>query len=279
MLTRIRLYGVTSKHLPKLGGLPSLKYLDVSEMRYVEYISREFFQHPGANKDFPSLTLLTFGFMLGWSEWSGVGVGELPNLQTLFLTSCSKLRCLPLVPFKSLIALHLTQCDGIRTFPSSPALRELRIEECLGLREFPTLPSLLELYIHDCPNLYSIGLLPSLPAFQLQHCPNSVASAVSSFPKLTILTLSDCSNLRAVGPLLSVATLELKNILKDELIYSLLNYLPSLESLQIYRMAVTCIPFRVSDMKVCPHLQGSVYWTVLISSTAMDFLVSFPSSI
>jgi hypothetical protein len=176
MLTRITLSRGEYKHLPRLGGLRSLKYLTVHHMRYMECIAlRSSTQLLAGEKEFPSLTELQFVTMPKWSEWSGADAGKVPMLNTLWLSLCPKLSSLPLGPFPCLITLKLTCCYHLATFPASPALRKLEIEDCSALRESPTLPSLLELRVRRCPCLSSLPTLPSLLKQHISGCPSLIS--------------------------------------------------------------------------------------------------------
>ncbi|KAL6641670.1 hypothetical protein ACP70R_019851 [Stipagrostis hirtigluma subsp. patula] len=278
-LTRIVLYHCGSQYLPTLGRLPSLKYLKVCFMVHVEHIGKEFCSHPTGHKGFPSLSNLEFVDMFKWSEWSGVEVGDFPRLHSLSIRSAPKLRSLPLVP--TLRELYIEDCSGLSELPTLPSLLELSAEDCSNLSAigaFPSLttlkirhcsilsavddlPSLTTLKVQDCSNLSVVTDLPTLSTLVLLSCPN--LNAVGSLPLLTALKLDDCPNLSAIGSLPSLTALELRTPLKDEMLYRLLNYHPSLECLKILYQTVTCMPLepqRLPSLKAlclgdCPNLQ------------------------
>ncbi|RLM45238.1 hypothetical protein C2845_PMPSC048920 [Panicum miliaceum] len=181
MLTTIKLFGGQSKHLPVLGGLPSLKNLHVGYTNSVEDIGRELFIRQFAGDEyFPSLTNLEFHFLSEWSEWSGVDDSEPPCLNELSLLMCEKLSSLPLGPLQCLVILDLRECHSIAMLPALLALRELKIAGCSSLIEIPTLPSLLKLNISKCRNLSSIGLHPSFTTLQ-PH--SSLDPSISAAPQ------------------------------------------------------------------------------------------------
>ncbi|CAL4993328.1 unnamed protein product [Urochloa decumbens] len=277
MLTTIHLIGGRSKHLPVLGGLPSLKYFHVHGMDSVENIGSEIFRQFPGDKYFPSLTNLEFRSMLEWSEWSGVDAGEHPCLNELSILFCEKLRSLPLVPLRCLVALRLFECHSIAMFPELPALRELKMEGCYSLSDIPTLPSLVKLNILKCENLRSIGFHILHMDLQLHGSSRLSVSAVSSLPKLAAFTLHKCPNLKAVGYLPSLVNLRLNGPMEDELLYSLLNDLPSLDCLEILFNNATSIHLKQRSMPsltrlcliCCPNLQ---YCDGLASLTSLEYL-------
>ncbi|XP_062202529.1 putative disease resistance RPP13-like protein 1 [Phragmites australis] len=278
-LTRIVLFRCGSQYLPTLGGLPSLKYLKVCDMVDVEQIGQEFCSHPTGHKGFPSLTNLEFVDMFKWSEWSGVEDGDFPRLHTLSIRSAPKLRFLPFVP--TLRELYIEDCDGLSELPTLPSLFELSLDDCLNLSAVGALPSLAKLKIRHCSNLSAVSALPSLTTLKVRHCSNLSAVAVlpslttlvlsscpdmiavSSLPLLNTLKLDDCTNLSAFGSLPSLTTLELGTPVKDEIMYRLLNYHPSLECLKILYQTVTCITLEPQNLPSlatlrlgdCPNLE------------------------
>ncbi|XP_039823219.1 disease resistance protein TAO1-like [Panicum virgatum] len=278
MLTTIKLFGGQFKHLPVLGGLPSLKNLHVGYTDSVEDIGRELFIRQFAGDEyFPSLTNLEFMFFSEWSEWSGVDDGEPPCLNELSLLMCDKLSSLPLGPLRCLVILNIRECHNIATLPALLALRELKIAGCSSLSEIPTLPSLSKLDISKCRNLSSIGLHPSFTTLQPHSSSDPGIGAVSSLAKLTECTLATCPNLSAVCYLPSLSTLDLMFGMRDELLYCLLNDLPSLNSLKISSFDVTSIHLKHKSLPsltrlclmYCPNLQ---YCDGLPSLTSLEHL-------
>ncbi|TVU18621.1 hypothetical protein EJB05_34728, partial [Eragrostis curvula] len=114
-LTKVSLWNCESKHLPALGRLPSLEYINIDYMPNVERVGREFTGHP--SKGFPSLTNIEFHHMSNWLEWYGVDDGDFVHLQTLSITGGLKLKSIPMAPFLSLLSVHLDRCH-ITTIPA-----------------------------------------------------------------------------------------------------------------------------------------------------------------
>ncbi|XP_066339957.1 putative disease resistance RPP13-like protein 1 [Miscanthus floridulus] len=259
MLSRIAICRGESKHLPKLGALPSLKYLTVNDMKY----------------------------MTEWSEWPGTDAGGFPCLNTLSISFCPKMISLPLGPFQSLITLNLRWCDSLARLPESPSLHKLEIGYCPALTEIPTLPSLLVLIVKVCSGLRKLPTLPSLLELDIFDCPSlipigsdfpsPVVSSVCCFPKLTTLNLEQCRNLCAVGSVPALTTLNLKSGLSDKLMYSPLNDFPSLQCLNIDDSEFTCIPIKQQSLpsvtrlciNKCSNLQ---YCDGLASLTSLEHL-------
>ncbi|KAL6890569.1 hypothetical protein ACP4OV_008824 [Aristida adscensionis] len=278
-LTRVVLYHCGYQYLPTLCGLPSLKYLKVCSIVHLEQIGKEFCSHPLGHKGFPSLSTLEFVDLFKWSEWSGVQAGDFPHLHTLSIWSAPKLRSLPFVPslrelyiqgcaglsevptLPSLLVLSAEDCSNLSAVGALPLLATLKIRYCSNLSAVDGLPSLTTLEVQDCSNMSVVADLPSLSTLVLSSCPN--LSAVSSLPSLTSLKLDDCPNLSGFGFLPSLTTLEIGTPLKDEILYSLLNYHPSLERIKILYQMVTCMPLEPQRLPLltmlclgdCPNLQ------------------------
>ncbi|XP_052137350.1 putative disease resistance RPP13-like protein 1 [Oryza glaberrima] len=161
-LIRLVLRLCQSKHLPTLGELPSLKYLDIRQMENVERIGREFCTLDPRVKAFHSLSSLFFEDMYRFSEWSGVQEGDFSCLETMFIGSAFELMSLPPVPFVSLRNFTLYNCRNVVTLPASTTLQELLISKCANLSELPALSSLQSLKLLNCPSLATVSQFPSL---------------------------------------------------------------------------------------------------------------------
>ncbi|GJM97966.1 hypothetical protein PR202_ga14935 [Eleusine coracana subsp. coracana] len=78
-------------HLPPLGQIPLLKYLELRNMHAVRKIGPEFYGN-GDTKGFPRLEDIVFDGMHNWEHWSGMdGDSLLPCLERLYITKCPKL--------------------------------------------------------------------------------------------------------------------------------------------------------------------------------------------
>ncbi|XP_021830750.1 putative disease resistance RPP13-like protein 1 [Prunus avium] len=128
--------------LPPVGGLPALKELYIERMNFVKIISVEFYGRNGASliQPFQSLEKLEFQEMAEWEEWGGLPT---PNLTSLRVVECEKLKSLP--------------------------------------ERIHTLTALGNLNISNLPNLESIaedgGLPPNLRYFSIQNCERLRASS------------------------------------------------------------------------------------------------------
>lgn len=222
-----------SKHLPPLGGLPSLKYLTVVSMLNVEYIGAELISsHP--SKGFPSLKQMELRLIENWLEWSGVDDGDFVRLCKLSIIQCPKLKSLPMVPFLSLASLHIHWC-GTATIPAWFTLRRLSIRSCDCLSEVSTLPSLLDLFLGWCPTLRAVGSLPSLTSMKLYGI-NPSAVGFGSLSSVTSLEMSDDYYLKG------------RETIPMYEFFSPLIDLPSLECLQILKHGVTSLSLQQQNM-------------------------------
>ncbi|XP_058107294.1 putative disease resistance protein RGA1 [Magnolia sinica] len=181
------------KQLPRLGKLPSLKYLDIGGMEGVTDVGGEFSGDgindgsAGGGVSFPKLETLFFFKMPNWKKWElGGGDGEvMPSLVELKIDQCPMLKALPsnlllirkltlnvhddrmlsgehLPFFPNLNHLVISNSDDLTSLTCGwlgqlKALRTLEIRECPELRslpeEFRHLTMLEELQIVNCPHL------------------------------------------------------------------------------------------------------------------------------
>uniref|UniRef100_A0A0E0F5X5 NB-ARC domain-containing protein n=1 Tax=Oryza meridionalis TaxID=40149 RepID=A0A0E0F5X5_9ORYZ len=144
-LTTIKFLFCKSERLPTLGELPSLQFLHVREMMFLQHIRQEFCSHGHGFKGFPALKKLKFVQMLEWSEWSGVDDGAFPRLHRLSIRCADNILSLPVAPFLSLVSFQVTDCPNITAIPASPSLRQLHICRCVNLDQLPSFPSLTTL--------------------------------------------------------------------------------------------------------------------------------------
>jgi len=195
-LTHISIYGCDEcTSLPRLGQLPSLKELSISNMSKVKVVGLELL---GTGHAFPSLKILHFGHMTGWEVWStnnGGVVGSLfPNLQELCIEQCPNLVTVSLEAPHSLRVLKLKRCGhvvltSVTHVASSVTklkildisgltdelwrgvinnlgkVKEVTIERCNGIRYLweseskasKVLVNLKKLKVQFCENLVSLG--------------------------------------------------------------------------------------------------------------------------
>lgn len=144
-LTTIKFLFCKSERLPTLGELPSLQFLHVREMMFLQHIRQEFCSHGHGFKGFPALKKLKFVQMPEWSEWSGVDDGAFPRLHRLSIRCADNILSLPVAPFLSLVSFQVTDCPNITAIPASPSLRQLHICRCVILDQLPSFPSLTTL--------------------------------------------------------------------------------------------------------------------------------------
>lgn len=221
--------------------------------------------------------------MLEWSEWSGMDVGGFPFLNKLTIAGCDKLNSLPLGPLQSLVTLNLSCCDSLATIPALPCLLEMEREACPSLTFIgssssdpiltaserydcsrlgvcadadSSLPKLTILKIDYCQNLSSVSSLPSLTIMEPRCFPHLSAVSFGTLPSLTILKLKNCRKYQGECDFCSLTT-DLKCNNQTGLLYSVLNELPSLESLEIHDMSITQIPLKQQSLPSLTRLRLS----------------------
>ncbi|CAN1245126.1 Putative disease resistance protein At3g14460 [Linum grandiflorum] len=122
-LTRLSFRGCKEvKHLPPLGGLPSLEEVLFGGMGKVKKVGAELLGHDHEQHQvaFPRLSLLTFIGMPEWEEWDDdtmmfSSATVMPQLSCLILRNCDKLKKLPdaLLQKPTLPRLEVNECPGI----------------------------------------------------------------------------------------------------------------------------------------------------------------------
>ncbi|KAF7126655.1 hypothetical protein RHSIM_Rhsim11G0026900 [Rhododendron simsii] len=213
--------------LPPFGHLPSLRYLTISGMDYVEYIDNDF---PGGGpvRGFPSLEELRIydlPNLEGLSREEGRDL--LPRLGKIFISNCPKLT-LPRLSSSETLKVDIHKCSNVMlssisnlnrltsltvddnddaiSFPEEmlqnlTSLESLEICRFSKLKVLPTnlsgLVSLKSLRIRECHELESFpehGLrsLKSLQRLEINHC-NSLSSLSESLGHLTALEVLDVS--------------------------------------------------------------------------------------
>jgi hypothetical protein len=85
-------------------------------------------------------------------------LGELPNLQVLYIKGMQELEKWPEVQCPSLIQLEFSNCPKLRELPRCFfGLRRLKIKRCKSLTALPVAPNLMFLILIDNPNLENWG--------------------------------------------------------------------------------------------------------------------------
>ncbi|CAL9128651.1 unnamed protein product [Musa acuminata var. zebrina] len=199
------------KHLPPLGQLPLLRYLDIGGVPGLVRIGQEFHGR-GDIKGFPSLIELVLEDMPALEEWVCSDDDELlPCLTDLGIADCSNLRELPCLP-PTIERLRISGV-GLTTLPdlrgSNCQFSSLNVYDCPNLTSLQKgllgqqLKAIEQLAIVDCEELI---LLPpegfkdlvSLKSLSIYNCPKLVPLEDDKrlLPRsLTELRISSCSKL------------------------------------------------------------------------------------
>jgi hypothetical protein len=203
-------------HLPSIGQLPNLRYLRIYGAAVVTKIGPEFVGCKRANPRstggvvaFPKLETLVIKDMPNLEEWSLVEEGDaaaaaatergedrpaeikkeeamsprlklLPQLKTLELVNCPKLRSLPQqleLYHRELEVLYIRAANCLKAVEDFPFLSEkLSIQGCDGLERVSNLPQVRELHIGDCPGLTCVEGLGSLRQLWLHKSMEELSS-------------------------------------------------------------------------------------------------------
>ncbi|PIA60038.1 hypothetical protein AQUCO_00400721v1, partial [Aquilegia coerulea] len=143
--------------LPRLGKLPSLKTLCLSNMVAVSTIDdqfcgrdtvsrvRDFVRFRGERSAsntsvaFRTLETLTLKSLLSLEEWIGMKELDFPHLEKLNISDCPKLTALPKISFlDNLKKLEISFCSSLKSFPNEGlpiSLQDLVITDCPVLKE------------------------------------------------------------------------------------------------------------------------------------------------
>ncbi|CBI21737.3 unnamed protein product, partial [Vitis vinifera] len=215
--------------LPPFAQLPALKFMWLSGLEEVEYVTDCSSATPPF---FPSLQMLKLDNLpkLKGLRKKGSSSEEDPSfplLSKLDVGFCHKLTSLTLhsSPSLSEASLTLHHCLNLKslTLPSSPCLLELSINTCCNLEslELPSSglsklyitecndlkslnlhssPDLSQLTIRDCNNLTSLAQPPSryLSQLEIRDCPNLTSFELHSAPELSSLEIRDCPKLTSL---------------------------------------------------------------------------------
>ncbi|XP_021762210.1 putative disease resistance protein At3g14460 [Chenopodium quinoa] len=182
--------------LPSLGKLPSLKELEVQEMRGLKVVGYDF-HGVGCSNPFPTLRTLRFRSMTSWESWlqSSADNRGFSCLQELSIKDCSSPQqslpsCLPL-----LHTLEIQRCKQLLTERGNISSSDLSLsEEDLSPSK---LANLTKLTISECPYLISFPedlVLPGLRNLLISVCRNleSLPNQMHNFTSLQDLILTNC---------------------------------------------------------------------------------------
>jgi len=184
------------ERLPPLGLLPFLKDLSIDGLDGIMSIDADFY---GSNSSsFKSLQYLGFSNMGQWKKWE-CKAGVFPNLQTLYLYRCPKLKgVLPeqLVPLKEIRVIDCQQLEA-----SAPKALDLTAEDCgklhldwATMKSLTLKASLLEIAWSDTVEYLYIAL-NSIS----DDCVALRVFPLDFFPTLRNLYLSGFSNLQMIS--------------------------------------------------------------------------------
>lgn len=216
-LVKISLNNCHCEHLPPLGELPHLKFLEICYMgSVVHWISNDFYHHPLSDQlvsFFPSLEVLDIHHMYNLEKFSS----PLPSSLSSLRLSSSRLNKEPrgsqgqVLAFPNLKKLNIVYCPKMIESISLPSsLKELDIRnshEMVVLKCFEKLPSCLShLKIIGIPNLVSFtmvteedkGKLGSLTHLKIKNCPKLKTlpnEFFEIFSSLTHIKIIKCSEL------------------------------------------------------------------------------------
>ncbi|KAG8047675.1 hypothetical protein GUJ93_ZPchr0008g13562 [Zizania palustris] len=211
--------------LPAFGQLRFLKDLVLDSIEVLKKIGPEFYGPTGVTSAFPKLKALNFQHMGELEDWySDASSGQwFPQLHSLVITVCPKLRMLPPVPV-CLKYLELSFLDEITSLPeiwwpneassvaSSPLLSCLNIVGCSKiyslangfLRHPEYLYALEDITIWNCNNLVHLPVdeftkFTGLKKLAIQECMKLVFIPIIPGsllpPSIEMLTLKSCGGM------------------------------------------------------------------------------------
>jgi Leucine-rich repeat (LRR) protein len=202
----------SSVHLPPLGQLPSLKYLNIKEAIAVTKIGSEFLGYGVSNPRsaeavcFPKLEMLILVDMPEWEEWtwassivieqeeaavmSKEGGKDTANAQQ---TADALPRRMQLLP--QLNRLELVHCPKLRSLPwrlghIATRLKELHIRDVTSIKLVEDLSFLSGyLLIANCDNLERVSNIPHVQELRVGGCPSLMC--VEKLDNLRLLGLHE----------------------------------------------------------------------------------------
>ncbi|QCD85629.1 hypothetical protein DEO72_LG3g148 [Vigna unguiculata] len=181
--------------LPPLGLLPFLKDLNIAGLDGIMSIDDDFY---GSNSSsFKSLQSLAFSNMRQWEKWE-CKAGVFPNLQTLYLHDCPKLKgVLPeqLVPLKN---IQITYCQQLEA--SVPRALDLIALDCGKLHlDWATMKSLImEASLVEIVRSDTVEYLDITLESISDDCDSLRIFPLDFFPTLRNLYLSGFLNLQMI---------------------------------------------------------------------------------
>ncbi|GMY23676.1 putative disease resistance protein RGA3 isoform X2 [Fagus crenata] len=129
-------------------------HLNLKELKICHYRGSEFpaWMREGLLQNLVSVTLNHC------TKCKTLTLGELPNLQVLYIKGMQELEKWPEVQCPSLNRLEFSNCPKLRELPNCfPRLRVLKIKRCKSLMALPVAPNLMFLILIDNPNLENWG--------------------------------------------------------------------------------------------------------------------------
>ncbi|KAL6314314.1 hypothetical protein AAG906_019012 [Vitis piasezkii] len=246
------------KILPPFSQLPSLKYLNLDDMKEVVELKEGSLTTPL----FPSLEWLELSDMPKLKElWRMDLLAEegpsFSHLSKLKIRYCNNLASLELHSSPSLSQLEINDCASLTSLKlhSSHSLSELYIRNCHNLAslelhsspyirnchnlaslELHSSPCLSQLRIFDCPSFLSLELHSSrsLSELYIINCHNLASLELHSSPSLSRLTIDDCPNLTSMELPSSLCLSQLYIRKCPNLASFKVAPLPSLETLSLF---------------------------------------------
>ncbi|PWA55013.1 NBS-LRR resistance-like protein [Artemisia annua] len=221
-LTRLKILNCKKcTSLPPFGKLSSLKELFIQGMDGVKFLDLEV---PGTGVSFPSLEILSFKDMPGWSIWSTNREGVdavFPCLRGLYIESCPNLVKVSVDELPSLKVLYITSCDHVllsSIVHAALSLTKLEIRSISGLTDqmwggiLEYLGSVEEISIATCDEIRYLWeseaeaskVLVNLWKLMIRSCENLVkigkieeGNCVSSLKSLRMLDIRGCNTLES----------------------------------------------------------------------------------
>ncbi|KAI5002361.1 hypothetical protein ZWY2020_027011 [Hordeum vulgare] len=299
--------------LPPFGQLPNLRSLHLAISPNIRKIGREFYGNGGTCTKLRNIHLESMESLEEWWTTQSGGENEeflIPNLHTLILKDCPKLKFLPyppsmhwlldnsdnvfpergfgnlqssVVPFKMTIK-NCNSPNKWQRLEHFPTLEEFIVRSCSSLRTLPEaigcFTSLVTLYLMSLEELGTLpeclGRLTSLEDVIVLDCPKLISfpESMKNLTALKTLCLKGCDGLEilpeGIGQLISLQRFYLS------VCYNLTSFPESMKNL---------ISLRIIWLNVCPGLDVFPEWlgqlTTLqeLSIIRCPNLTSLPQSI